>query len=61
MVVSFSSLNSIPLYTYSTIYPPAVDGHLGCFWILTVMNKRTVDILEHGVPRRWLRLIVSVP
>ena len=41
---SFLWLNGIPLYTCTT---SSVDGHLGCFWVLAIVNSASVNIVVH--------------
>lgn len=40
VVCSFLSLCRIPLNRYCTVYLP-INGHLGCFQFLTIMNRTT--------------------
>ena len=43
---SFLWLSNIPLYVYlpHLLYPFSVDGHLGCFHVLAIVNSTTVSI-----------------
>ena len=44
--VSFLSwLNNIPLYGYTTFYlsVPSVDGHLGYFHLLVIINNANIN------------------
>ena len=38
--------NNIPLYTFSTSFfiPSSIDGHLGCFPVLTAVNNAAVNM-----------------
>ena len=41
---SFLSLNNIPLYIYTIFFIHLfIDGHLGCFCILTIVNNTAVN------------------
>ena len=42
----FSVLNNIPLsgYTNCLFIPSLIEGYLGCFWVLAVMNKATLNL-----------------
>ena len=44
---SFSWLNNIPLYLCSISLFTPVDGHLGCFCILAIVNNAAVDVGVH--------------
>ena len=39
----FLGLKNIPLSGWTTVYSPP-EGHISCLWVLTIINKATVDI-----------------
>ena len=48
---SFLWVNDIPLYRYTVIYhiyPSSVDGHLGHFHVLVIVNSATANIEVHA-------------
>ena len=41
---SFLRLNNIPVHVYPTfLIQSPIDGHLGCFYILTIVNSAAVN------------------
>ena len=44
MAHSFLVMNDIPLSAHTTVYHSPTEGHLGCFQILTIMNKVAKNI-----------------
>ena len=45
---SFSWLSSIPLYMYHSFFiHSSVDGYLGCFHLLTIINSASTNIGVH--------------
>ena len=44
---SFLWLGSFPLYIYHIFINSSVDGHLGCFRVLVIVNGVAVNIRVH--------------
>ena len=43
---SFLKLNDIPLCVYTTFcfFPSSINGHLGCFYVLAIVNNAAINI-----------------
>ena len=55
-VYFFSVLNNIPLSGYTTVYfiHSPTEGHLGCFQVLTIMNKAAINIPVQTFMWTWI-------